>query len=134
MAALTTTEAAPALAVHGDTVEIQYAGPFELEFAERVVATLAAVRAQHPRVFILAASGGSLTPEARKYITEWLRSSPTPLETAVWGGGPIHRAIAEMIVRGARLFRPGRFVITFHRTRDDARAWIAAQRRKLAPT
>jgi hypothetical protein len=73
-------------------------------------------------------------PESRKFITEWLRTSPAPLETAVWGGGSIHRAIAQMIVRGARLFRPGRFTITFHRTRDDALAWIAAQRLTPAPT
>lgn len=122
------------LEVRGDIVEIGNSGVFDIERARRVVEAMAAVRAVHPRMFILAASGGSIPPESRKYITEWMRSSSVSLETAVWGAGAIQRAIAEMLFRGARLFRPERFTVTFHRTRDDALAWIAARRGGPAPS
>jgi len=122
------------LEIRGDVLEIGNSGVFDLECARRVVAAMTAMRAVHPRMFILAASGGSIPPESRKYITEWLRASPGSLETAVWGAGAIQRAIAEMLFRGARLFRPGRFTVTFHRTRDDAIAWIEARRGVPGPT
>lgn len=122
------------LEVRGDTVELQHSGTFDIVCAERVLTAIVAVRAHHSRVFVLAASGGSVPSESRKYITEWLRTSTIALETAVWGGGAIHRAISEMIFRGARLFRPGLFVVTFHRTREEAIAWIEARRQTPAPT
>jgi len=131
---MTTSDPSQTIEVRGDTVEIKLTGSLELELAVRVVEAIAEVRTRHPRAFVLSPSSGSISPETRKFITEWLRSSSTPLETAVWGGGPVHRAISEMIFRGARLFRPGRFVVTFHRTRDDALAWIAARRSTPAPS
>jgi hypothetical protein len=134
MTPMTASEEGFFLAIRGDTVEIRSSGSFDRERAEQVVAAIAAVRAVHPRTFILAASGGSISPDSRKFITEWLRTSPLPLETAVWGAGVLHRAIAEMLFRGARLFRPGRFLVTFHRTRDDALAWIEARRGVAAPS
>lgn len=134
MTPMTSTEDSFSLAIRGDTVEVRSSGTFDRERAEQVVAAIAAVRAVHPRTFILAASGGSISPDSRKFITEWMRASPMPLETAVWGAGVFHRAISEMVFRGARLFRPGRFIVTFHRTRDDALAWIEARRRVAPPS
>lgn len=119
--------------VAGDVVEIRPGESFERAFAEAIIAAVDDVRTRHPRVFLLAASGGTITPDARKYISEWLRTTSVPLETAVWGGGAVQRAIAEMIARSVHFFRPGRVHISFHRTRDDALAWIAEQRRGPPP-
>lgn len=119
------------LAVHGDVVELHHRGKFELAHAERATTAVTENRRQYPRTFVLSATGQGATAEARRLMTEWLKASPTPLEAAVWGGGTLHRAIAEMMIRGVQVFRPNQFIVTFHATRDDALAWIAKQR--LAP-
>lgn len=131
---MTTTENPLEIEVRGDTVELRSPGHFDIPSVQQVVAAIASARAQHTRVFVLAAGTGNVSSEARKYITEWMRTASISLETAVWGGSAIHRAIAEMIFRGARLFRPDLFVVTFHRTREEAIAWIDARRQAPGPT
>lgn len=122
-----------AIEVKGDIVEIRPQGSFDRGFAEQVIAAVAEVRARHPRVFLVASAGGDITPDARKYISEWLRTTPIPIETAVWGAGVVQRAVAEMIARSVHFFRPGNVHIHFVRTREDALAWVAAQRERPAP-
>lgn len=117
-----------AIEVRDDIVELRPPAVFDRAFAERALAALAELQATRRRVFVLSASGQSVTPEARKLVGDWLRTAQAPLETAVWGGGAVHRAISEMIARSIHFFRPGRVHITFHRTRDDALAWISARR------
>lgn len=121
------------LEVHGDVIEILPKDAFDRELAEQVVAAVDEARTRHSRVFLLAASGGNITPDARKFISEWLRATPVPLETAVWGGGVVQRAIAEMIARSVHFFRPGAVHISFHATREEALTWIAAQRGRPPP-
>jgi hypothetical protein len=121
------------LAVHGDVVELRHTGKFELAHAELATAAVTENRRRYPRTFVLAGTGKGATPDSRKFMTEWLKASPTPLEAAVWGGGTLHRAVAEMIVRGVQMFRPNQFIVTFHATRDDALAWIAKQRVSAPP-
>lgn len=131
---MTKSEDTLEIEVLGDTVELRNPGHFDIGGVQRVVAAIDSARAQHTRVFVLAAGSGNVSSEARKYITEWLRTASISLETAVWGGSAIHRAISEMIFRGARLFRPDLFVVTFHRTREEAVAWIEARRQAPGPT
>ena len=122
-----------AIEVQGDIVEIRPTDGFDRAWAEQVVAAIDETRTRHPRVFLLAAAGGSITPDARKYINEWLRATPALIETAIWGGGALHRAIGEMITRSVHFFRPGSLQMSFHRTREEALSWIAAQRDKPRP-
>lgn len=121
------------LDVFDDVVEFRHTGTFELEYAQQVTAAVTEARQRHARVFVVGSAGGGASPESRKFMTEWLKASPIPIEVGVWGGGVLHRAMAEMIVRGVRYFRPNQFVVTFHATRDDALAWIAGQRGSPPP-
>jgi hypothetical protein len=121
------------LAVDGDVVELRHTCKFELAHAEQATAAVTENRRRYPRTFVLASTGHGATPESRKFMTEWLKASPSPVEAAVWGGGTLHRAVAEMIVRGVQVFRPNQFIVTFHATRDDALAWIAKRRGMPAP-
>lgn len=130
---MTTSSPGFTMAVEGDILEVRHAGPFELEYLVQVLDRLIAERATQPRMFLLIASGEATTTEARKYATEWLKTS-TPLEVAVWGGGVVQRTIAEMFSRGVNLLRPGRIFVSFHATRDDALAWIAGRRTQPPPT
>jgi hypothetical protein len=117
------------LDVRDDVIEFLHPGRFELEYVQQVAAAVTETRQRHPRLFVLCSAGKGATPEARKFITDWLKASPIPVEAAVWGGGVLHRAMAEMIIRGVQYFRPNQFSVTFHATRDDALAWIAEQRK-----
>lgn len=122
-----------AIEVLDDILELRPPAVFDRAFAEQAIAAIAELQTRRPRIFVLSASGQSLTPEARKVVGDWLLTAPRILDTAVYGGGALHRAISEMIARSVHFFRPGRVHITFHRTRDDALAWIAARRRSPPP-
>lgn len=118
-----------------DVVEIQFRGVFDEPHMHRVFSVIDAVRARYPRIFVLAEGGGTTTPAARKVIGEWFRASPTRaapiLEVAVWNQGAVARAVSEMLIRAINLLHPGRFLVHFFRTREEASAWIDAQRRAL---
>jgi len=118
----------PSIVTRDDVVEIRFRGTFDEEQVHEVFAAVDAARARHPRVFVLAEGGGSTTPAARKVIGEWFRASPTPLEVAVWNQSAIARAVSEMLIRAINLLHPGRFLVRFFRTREDACGWIDAQR------
>lgn len=116
-----------------DVVEIQYRGTFDERQVHAVFAAVDAARARHPRVFVLAEGGGSTTPASRKVIGEWFRSSPIPLEVAVWNQSAVSRAVSEMLIRAINLLHPNRFLVRFFRSREEACAWIDAQRRAPTP-
>lgn len=121
------------LEVLGDVIEFRHPGKLELEQVQQLAAAVTETRQRHPRLFVLCSAGNGSTPEARRFVTEWLKGSPIPVEAAVYGGGVIHRAMAEMVIRGVQYFRKNQFRITFHATRDDALAWIAEQRKTTPP-
>jgi hypothetical protein len=121
------------ITAEGDVLEVRHTGPFELDYLRQVLARIDAMRAIHPRMFLLMASGESTTIEARKYATEWLRTSE-PLDVAVWGGGVVQRTVAELFTRGVNLIRPGQIHVSFHATRELALAWIDQRRASAAST
>lgn len=117
------------LETHGDIVEISHRGPFDVARVKVTLAALTEVHARLGRAFLLADSGGEpVTPEARQVVTEWFKESSVRLEVASWNASLFQRATGEMLSRAINFFHPGRFVLTFVRTREEALAWIDERR------
>lgn len=119
------------LDTHGDIVEISHRGPFDVARVSVTLAALAEVHARLGRVYLLADSAGEpVTREARHVVTEWFKTSGIHLDVASWNASLLQRATGEMLSRAINFIHPGRFVLKFFRTRDEALAWIDERRRR----
>jgi hypothetical protein len=119
--------------IEGDIVFLIQEGDYPVEDAHKPHAEIEAVLGKLGRAFILVdqTHGGQTTSAARKAITEWNKKHKAS-GAAIFGGGIATRAAATLVVSAVRLFRPDTMPTVFTQNEAEGRAWIAAQRAKLA--
>ena len=74
---------------------------------------------------------GTITPEARKLLSEWTKDKQLTASTMI-GGNPVARVLTILIGNAIRLFNKKAIAINFVKDLQQAQEWIDEQRRQNA--
>ncbi len=104
--------------------------PDVLDLAQRNVR----IRGQYGYVLILidGTAAGTMVPEARRRLIEIRRADPDALtRSAVYGVGPLSRALAMMVSRAMQLVVKYEISIHLCSSESEARTWLDGERSVL---
>lgn len=126
-------ELGPAIVeVEGDTVFLNRQSAWTAENVGGFLALLEQLRAEHGHVFSISdlSEGLSVSPDARKRITDWNRTKT--LDAVVLVKATIAaRAVITLLFRGAQLVSGRNSPFYFASSREEAVAIIARERTRL---
>ncbi len=116
-----------------DTIFLRIVGVLAEEHVERIIAAADPFLAVRPPVFWVLgmAEAGDMPGGSRRRMTEWARQRPSAGSAYVEASVPA-RMVITMLHHAVRLFTGAQQVMGFFATVEEARAWIATQRR-VAP-
>ena len=116
----------------GDVLAVTFRGEFCLQEMKQFITALERVIESHGRY------GGlfdmqrldTISPEARRFAGKWPRHGAC-YGNACFGAGVTARTLAALILRAVKLFSGRTSPISFFKTEQDARAWLAVQRERV---
>jgi len=117
--------------VEGDTLLLKLVGEFTLEEFERYASLADKISAEHGYLFVIddLASLGGMAPVARRRAADWLGKSNCR-GAALCGTSQTSRALTGLVLGAVRMLGWRVPPIAFCKTEQEARDWVAAQRRK----
>ena len=79
-------------------------------------------------------SGVRASPEARRYLVDWLKATgnASRMVGAAFGGGPIQNAMVTLMISAARIVTTHAPKMKFFAEQADAFAWLVEQEPSLA--
>lgn len=120
------------LSIEDDIVFLIQDGDYTLNDALKTHAEIEGVLARLGHAFVMVdqSRGGTTSPQVRRYIADWNKRHRAS-GAVIFGGNPIGRAAAILVLSAIRLFQPDTMPTVFTATELEARAWISAQRARL---
>ena len=119
--------------VEGDTVFSRWSGSPSMAEIQGYHAVLERVIAEKGRVFCLIdmANTHHPPPEARQWLTEWSRRFHIDAIAGFRASFAV-RVASTLILRAIRFFKGSALIMEFFETEAEARAFLAAERARLA--
>lgn len=110
-------------------------GPFTLEHLIEFFPLLERILVEHGRCFTISdlRKPVSFPVETRRRAIEWNKSH-TVTGTVMFGTSATARVTLTLMMRAAALVTKRPIPFEAVKTEEEARAWVAARRQKLAPT
>jgi len=118
--------------IEGDVLHCRADGEATVEIAQGLVRRLLQVKERHGRYFILGdlKDAGTIGPAARRVFVDF-SVRHVPLAVAFYRANLMVRGVNALLVAAANLLGKQRLNVRHFGTEPEARAWIAAERRRL---
>lgn len=90
------------------------------------------IKQRQGRVFVITKVRelGAISPEARRMCAQWALQNPISA-AAVVGASVATRALLTLVLRAMNLFHPKNMPVRFCSSEEEARLWVAEQRKRL---
>lgn len=120
--------------VEGDTVLTRPTGPFKLEHLTQFLPLLEDILARRGRCFTISDFRSQMTfpPETRRHAIEWSKKHVVT-GSVMFGTSLTARVTLTLLVRATEIITRRPVPLAAVSTEDEARAWVAARRKKLFP-
>lgn len=120
--------------IEGDCTLVRLRGAFTLEQMKQWCGLAEEVIAQHGRLFTISdfSAGGSFPADSRRYASQWPKVVAIR-GTAIFGASLAMTVMVSMMARVTQMLQKHAIPTVAVKTESEARAWIAARRKKLEP-
>lgn len=117
--------------IDGDILYLQLIGDISAAEIQKYVGLADQLTAEHGAFYIIddMARFGSAAPEVRKKVASWMSKSACR-GAAIYGASLTARTMTTLIIGAMKMMGSHFFPVSFVKTEQEARDWVAAQRLK----
>lgn len=120
--------------IDGNILYLQLIGDISVEEIQKYIGLADQLTAEHGSFYIIddMARFGSAAPEVRKKVASWMAKSACR-GAAIYGASLTARTMTTLIIGAMKMMGSHIFPVTFVKTEQEARDWVAVQHHKNPP-